>query len=87
VPFVTSTDAAPAGWAGVRHLTSVTRVGRGHQSFEPRRFHMRSCRDCLVSIRLISRIDSRLVEILLFTAQPKSPAFVMAGAFGWVVND
>jgi hypothetical protein len=24
---------------------------------------------------------------LLFTAQPKAPAFVLAGVFGWAVND
>jgi hypothetical protein len=24
---------------------------------------------------------------LLFTAQPKAPAFARAGAFGWAVND
>jgi hypothetical protein len=24
---------------------------------------------------------------LLFTAQPKAPASVLAGVFGWVVND
>jgi hypothetical protein len=24
---------------------------------------------------------------LLFTAQPKAPAFALAGAFGWAVND
>ncbi len=58
---------------------------------------MRRFRSCEVSHPQSSESnlrhrDERTVDLvaygrLLFTAQPKAPAFVLAGAFGWAVNN
>ncbi len=35
----------------------------------------------------LATFDSVASSVLLFTAQPEAPASMLAGAFGWAVND
>ena len=35
----------------------------------------------------LGTVDLAAFFALLFTAQPEAPAFVLAGASGWAVND
>ena len=59
---VTSTDAATAWCSGARYTKSFTRVGGG-RSFEDRRILVCWRCGCVVSICLVSRIDSKLINI------------------------